>query len=118
MLESLGYEVFDVEVQFQGHQTRDLLGFIDLLGYRVGETVGLQVTSANGGNVSARTKNCLNETNAIAACLRANWKIEVWGVRDVPIANGSFAATRHFLLETDADGEHVTAYEGSQILIS
>jgi hypothetical protein len=116
MLEALGWQVADVEVPSRYSQvTNDLFGFIDLLAVSARGTLAVQVTSCSGGNVSSRTKKAMDEPRLVE-CLRANWQVEVWGVRDADVKDGSAVLARHFALERDEEGEHVVAYDGSQIL--
>lgn len=58
--------------------TRDLLGFIDLLAIRGGETMAVQVTS--GSNVSARVHK-IAEAEHVGAVRKAGWAIVVHGWR-------------------------------------
>lgn len=97
------------------HKSYDLFGFIDFLIFRPqsGQTGAVQATSANGGNVAARVKKCL-ESEMLPIVLSTGWIVEVWGVRDFAVEDGSAILARHFEL-TDS-GRTVTAYEGSEVL--
>lgn len=46
------------------HVTHDYLGIIDVIAVRENETIGVQATSHNGGNVSARVEKILAAENA------------------------------------------------------
>jgi hypothetical protein len=112
LLEALGWQVADVEVPSRhSHVTNDLFGWIDVLAVSTLGTLALQVTSDNGGNVSARTQKAWAEPR-LKACLLAGWRCEVWGVRNKPTKDGSTILARHFELVA---GE-VVAWEGSEIL--
>lgn len=115
-LEELGWTVGDVERLVRRGPVAisfDLFGFIDLVGVKGSKTLGLQVTSR--ANSAARVDKMLNgESVKLAACLKAKWIIECWGVRDKQVRDGSFAVIRYF--ELSDGGQTVTAYEGSSIL--
>ena len=76
-----GYLVEVVE-QFirtgKGGFRRDLLGFIDLLCFKDGEVLGVQVTSAD--NVSARVKK-IADSDRVHHARNAGWRLEVHGMR-------------------------------------
>lgn len=111
LLEGLGFLVADVEKHERyGNVTHDLFGCLDLLAIREYTTAGLQITS--NSNVSARVKKMLAEPR-LQNCLRAGWKIEVWGVRDRPAKDGSFALCRVFYLNSE---NGVVCEAGSDIL--
>jgi len=54
----------------------DLFGFIDVVGVRRDETIGVQATTAP--NVSSRVHKIADHPN-IGAVREAGWQIEVWG---------------------------------------
>lgn len=55
---------------------KDLWGFVDVVGVREGETIGIQATSYT--NVSARVKK-IEESETIAIVRSAGWRLVVWG---------------------------------------
>lgn len=113
-LEALGWLVADVE-KFHAHARRrmDLFGLVDLLAIRDDETLGLQVTSDAGGNVAAHVTKMLAEPRLVD-CLRAGWRVELWGVRNRSVRDGSFALTREFCLTNG--GKQIAVYQGSSVL--
>ena len=58
----------------------DLFGFIDVVGVRRDETIGIQATTA--GNVMARVHKIADHPN-ISAVREANWTLEVWGWKKI-----------------------------------
>ena len=58
------------------HILRDLFGFIDVLGLRPGETLGVQCTSR--ANVSSRMQK-IADHELFPRVLEAGWTVEVWG---------------------------------------
>ena len=59
---------------------QDLFGFIDVLGVGNGETIAVQTTTDS--HVSERVKK-IADSDKIAACRDAGWKIEVHGWKKV-----------------------------------
>lgn len=113
-LEALGWLVADVEKWIaQAKRRIDLFGCIDLLAIRESETLGVQVTSDSGGNVAAHVDKMLAEPRLVD-CLRAGWKVELWGVRNQSVRDGSFARARVF--ELTNGGKTVAVYQGSDVL--
>lgn len=79
LLESEGYIVDVVERRIPRTLiTKDLFGFIDLLGIHreTGEILAVQSTSAS--NVSARIRKITDHAN-LTVVRKANWRIEVHG---------------------------------------
>lgn len=111
-LEALGWQVADVEKWIaQAKRRIDLFGCLDLLAIREGETLGVQVTSP--ANVGAHVTKMLDEPRLVD-CLRAGWKVELWGVRNTSVRDGSFAVTREFCLARG--GQQLAVYQGSSVL--
>ena len=111
-LEALGWQVADVEKWIaQAKRRIDLFGCLDLLAVRDGETLGVQVTSPP--NVGAHVTKMLAEPRLVD-CLRAGWRIELWGVRNQSVRDGSFALARVF--ELTNGGKTVAVYQGSDVL--
>ncbi len=76
-LRSRGYLVQVVERWNPFARRRiDLFGFIDVIGIRRGEVLGVQATSAS--NVSARVKKIAEHEN-VGAVREAGIRIAVWG---------------------------------------
>lgn len=59
---------------------QDLFGIVDVLAVGNGETVAVQCTSDNGGNVSARCKK-IADADAVPDMRKAGWRIIVQGWR-------------------------------------
>lgn len=79
LLRDQGWHVEIVERWIPGARIRrDLFTFLDLVGLRGGETLGVQVTS--GSNVSARIRK-IEESPLLADVRRAGWRIEIHGWR-------------------------------------
>ncbi len=113
-LEALGYVVADVEKWIARAKRRiDLFGCLDLLAIGEGVTLGVQVTSDNGGHVADHVRKMLAEPRLVD-CLRAGWQIELWGVRNESTRDGTFALTRCFELVNG--GKQVAVYQGSNVL--
>lgn len=74
-----GYQVAVVE-RWNPHARirQDLFGFADLLAVGNGETVAVQTTSAS--NMAARIRK-IAESDQVAECRKANWRILVHGWR-------------------------------------
>lgn len=74
-----GYQVAIVE-KWNPHARirQDLFGFADLLAVGNGETVAVQTTSAS--NMAARIRK-IAESDQVAECRKANWRILVHGWR-------------------------------------
>lgn len=114
-LEALGWTADDVERCIRnGAMTRrfDLFGLVDVMAVKGDLTLGLQITSDSGGNVSAHVQKMLDEPR-LFHCLRAGWLVELWGVRNKATRDGSFAMLRSF--ELDGSGE-VLLFNGSDVL--
>jgi hypothetical protein len=113
-LESLGWTVGDVERVLRGLNRRfDLFGVADLLAIKRGKpTLAVQVTSAGNGNVSAHVEKLLAEPR-LWNCLECNWLVEIWGVRNKPTRDGSFAVVRRFELNNRGG---VAAFDESAVL--
>lgn len=111
-LEALGWLVADVEKYHAfARRSFDLFGCLDLLAIRAGETLGVQVTSPP--NVGAHVTKMLAEPRLVD-CLRAGWRIELWGIRNQSVRDGSFALARVF--ELTNGGKQVSVYQGSDVL--
>lgn len=111
-LEALGWLVGDVEKWVPQSKKRiDLFGIIDLVAIREGKTLGLQVTSPS--NVGSHVTKMLDEPRLVD-CLYADWLIELWGVRNTSVRDGSFAVTRQFKIIDR--GKRVAAYRCSSVL--
>lgn len=81
MLESEGYLVDTVERWIPGANVRrDLFGFLDLVAIREGETLGVQVTTAD--HVAHRRVKMLG-LPSLPHVLRAGWRVEIHGWRKV-----------------------------------
>jgi hypothetical protein len=76
-LKAQGYTVAITE-HWNSHARirQDLLGFIDILALRNGETLAVQTTSYS--NVSARVKKVTDHEN-VGIVRDANWRIEIHG---------------------------------------
>jgi len=61
---------------------QDLYGFIDILCVGTEGTLAIQATSDNGGNVAKRVQK-IADSDKVAACRDAGWKIEVHGWKKV-----------------------------------
>ena len=82
-LRAEGYQVEVVERWVPGINIRkDLFGFIDILGVKDGETIAVQSTSDNGGNVAKRVQKIADSEN-VAAVRKANWTLHVHGWKKV-----------------------------------
>lgn len=57
---------------------QDFMGIVDVIGFRQGETIGVQATS--GSNVSARIKK-IADHDSTPILRSAGWRLEVWGWR-------------------------------------
>lgn len=113
-LEALGWTVADVEKWIpQARRRIDMFNLLDIVAIREGQTLGLQVTSASGGNVAAHREKMLDEPRLVD-CLRAGWLIELWGVRNKSTRDRSFAVVRKFQLIND--GRQVAVYRTSSVL--
>lgn len=78
---------------------QDLFGFVDVLAVGPGETIAVQATSA--GEVSKRLAKLLEDEGVhpkVWDCLRAGWRVEVWGLRKTPDRFGSFLKARSLYL--------------------
>lgn len=94
--------------------THDLFGFIDIIAVKPSDDcgiLGLQVTSANGGNCAARVKKLLQEPN-LRTCLESGMRVEVWALRDEPDQSGSMLRARTFIYED----KNLRVIEGSLIV--
>lgn len=112
-LEELGWVVDDVERCIRnGPRTRrfDLFGIIDVMAVKGDLTLGLQVTVPD--RLADHQYKMLDEPR-LYHCLRAGWLVELWGVRNKPTRDESFAAARSF--ELDGSGE-VLLFDGSDVL--
>jgi hypothetical protein len=92
---------------------QDLFGFCDVLAIAPGETLAIQATSA--GNVSSRVQKLLEEEGValrVWDCLRAGWRIEVWGLRAKADRFGSTLKARSLYLNP-LDHEEVLVAECS-----
>lgn len=119
MLESLGWEVDDVErILRNGRLTRrfDLFGFADLLCVKGPATLAVQVCSIrpSGSDLQSHQAKMLAERR-LARALEAGWLVELWGVRNVPKKNGEAVTIRSF--ELSDDGRSIVVYEGSEVLV-
>lgn len=74
---------------------KDLMGFADLLAMRPGETLAVQITSP--ANVAAHVRKLMG-IRAVGVCLLAGWAVEIWGMRDRPLEDGSAVMLRSFYL--------------------
>lgn len=112
-LTALGWTVGDVERRIpHSNITKDLFGVADLMAVRGKKTLALQVTSNNGGHVSKHVNKLLDEPR-LWDCLTAGWIVEIWGIRNKPTRDGSFAVTRLFELHKDGS---VSVHDASSIL--
>lgn len=75
---------------------QDLFGFVDVLCVGNGETVAVQATGGDGGNVAARVAKIASDelAESVAACRKAGWRILVMGWR-------KNAAGKYVLREVD-----------------
>jgi hypothetical protein len=92
---------------------QDLFGFCDILAVAPSETLAIQATSAN--MVSERIKKLLGEEDValrVWDCLRAGWRVEVWGLRKEADRFGSKLKARTLYLNP-LDPEEVLVAECS-----
>ncbi len=97
---------------------QDLFGFCDVLAVRPGTTLAVQATSAS--NVASRFAKLTDTETPVGQrvwdCLRAGWRIEVWGLRQKADRHGSKLKARTLVLEEDGSvriAECSLAIEGS-----
>jgi hypothetical protein len=92
---------------------QDLFGFCDILAVAPGETLAIQATSAN--MVSDRVDKLTADPKVaplVWDCLRAGWRIEVWGLRSKADRFGSTLKARSLYLNPH-DHEEVLVAECS-----
>lgn len=90
----------------------DLLGFADLLAFRPGLTLAVQVTSAD--NVAAHVRK-MKAIPAVLQAVQAGWFVELWGVRTAPDADGEALKVRRFVLGL---GGMLVVEEGRSVIYS
>lgn len=101
VLRGHGYLATVVE-QWNPHvrQKKDLFGFADLLAVAPGETLAVQATTAD--HVASRVNKLTEPASKVAAavfdCLRAGWRVEVWGFRREPDEYGNTLKARSLYL--------------------
>ena len=78
-MRKLGYRAAVVE-KWNPHAKirQDLFGCIDVVAVGNGETVGIQATSDNGGNVAARCRK-IADAEAVGDLREAGWRLLVHG---------------------------------------
>lgn len=107
VLQAYGWDAADVEAFiFRGPnqfpKRRDMWNLFDLLAINPADELGtlaLQVTSPS--NVANHVKKMLAGRGMLKRCLLVGWRCELWGVRDVPTADGSPVLARTFSLNGD-----------------
>lgn len=81
-------------------QRKDLFGFADLLAVAPGHTLAVQATTAD--HVADRVNKLTEPASKVAAavfdCLRAGWRVEVWGLRKKADQYGSKLKARSLYL--------------------
>lgn len=123
MLERRGFMVGKVETKAGKFISRDLFGFADLLAVHdalPAPTLAVQVcaggTAKGGGDVSKRVLKMTTEAaDQVRNCLRAGWRVEIWGVRQTINSDGSLLDAVSFWLAEDRQTIHHC--EGSLTLL-
>ncbi len=96
LLKKRGFKIVQVVERWNPHarKRQDLFGCIDVLAVGFGDTVGVQATSHNGGNVAARVRK-VADADAVDHLRDADWTLLVhgwykdgrlWRVREVDIS--------------------------------
>lgn len=116
MLESLGWEVADVEKWIPRTNIRqDLFGFADLLCVKGDTTLAVQVCSirSSGGGDFAPHQTKMLAAPLLAKCLEAGWLVELWGIRNTPKGDGETVRVQSFELFGE---DEIIVYEGSTVV--
>lgn len=124
MLASRGFQVGRVETTKGPTIRSDLFGFADLLAVHdelAAPTLAVQVCRGSdpgrgGGDVATRLEKMLTDRAAeVRRCLRAGWRVEVWGIRRTLGPDGTLLDARTLWLGQDRHALHHC--EGSLTLL-